>query len=1267
MHKKKLPIRPRRGLLNDFIILVSCCLSCGLAAADEKVICTRQPEAVPGVKGQALNFVTSDPGMFDWSNRAMVANGPNPFLCGPSGTISLWFKAEYLMKDHSVLLELGSHRDGLLWDCDGIIPAKGDWPGETFSLVIQPEKAPGAGRVNLWGSIGGGGFGISSQDSMDLKSWHHAALVWKPGKMELFIDGKLSGGSATGKSNDFELTRYFNLAGSLWGGSAFNGALDEIMVFSREFSPDEIAALAQKKDFSGDAAVSFYMPCDGGVNAKVERKELSKVIEGKTIFRADLGKMRFTSAGDPIRMGLSLPQGAADEELSTELSIDSNDGRNVFKASENFRRDPSKAVEKSFSATVDRCGIYKLSFALKGAGGKTIFARSATFGVIAKLPPLSEIPDSSPCGFWSDTTRSQLGTKWIRLWDASAFSWSALEPRKGTFHWDYLDAMLEDLKSCGAKPLLCITGTPRWASSMPKQELDSLRKTNADGYSVIPGAGWAGTAAYPPSNMADFEGFLRQMFKRYKGKITAYECWNEPDTTHFKGNAEQYVEMLKTMYRVLKEEDPGAILVGGVGSGYPPWNTKIFGMGAGSSMDALSIHPYCMLDPIDDYHKGALGQFETFVKEKEKELGHPLPVWADELGIVNSSLKKDEFVKKYGSETTPAEGVLMTYKEQSIRWDICMELALVAMGKDNKVFPGGTNNARYDDKSLAFAAFSKAVSFRKNARFFPVNDQSLGIMIECEPRKDEPKRIAALRGTGSVVFPLDAPQVKGMDMYGNPIEFKTEDGLLKLDVSADINYLFDVPADFAGIQVVSPKMPKDSKASQRVTGEISISNPYRRQETFRLEAKAPEAWKIEIEKQSVTLEPGGKITVPMSMQSGPSTGDVEMEFTATDSKGNIFPSRHTMFNLAIMSMPRIAAAIDPAKKSTWRDLQVLAKVDSKKHINIGQPKPEFPDMPHWMGPDDLSYQVRGGWREDGIYLWIEVNDDKTNPGKVSDAPWNMDCVELFIDLLNGKTLNGTRIDTEQIAVVPSLGKEFAPCEVKFCDTGTSAKVQFFGRKSEHGYIMAGRIFYRSYSKLRPDLWVGLDVKVDDCDDTSAKETRKTSMTWNGDEENNGRTSRWGRFVLANGPAGEAPAVSAAAADGFKPLLQKVLVNGKPLFEAGSKDGLKTVDVDASALVNLQCTFVNKGGVTGEDPFRVFVIMNENWKQVSGADYTPAIPATKWEKDRPVTDTTSADLSTLKGKTLDVLIGLYGRQDRFSLINEGQDNEQRLPVGKINIK
>lgn len=1091
--------------------LLACCLI-GAPAAEERIICAREPQVVPGVVGQALNFSTTDPGMFDSSNTAIIANGPRPFLAGPAGTVALRFKGEYLTKGHSVLFELGSHRDGMMEDCDGVIPAKSAWPGEGFSLVIKPTKAPGEGRVHLWGCAGGVDFGIDAPQLMDLKAWHHAALVWQPGSMRLYIDGALAGTAGTGQTNDFELARYVRLASDLYGGSAFNGALDDLQAFSRAFAPEEIAALAQGTSFAGDAAVSFSMPCDGDVQALVERQELATVLAGKPVFRAGLGQQRYASVGDPIPMTLSIPAGAPEEQYEATVSITAEDGKTVFQAAERFHRDPAAAVEKAFTTTLGLCGVYQLALTVKDSGGTEVFARSVRFAVIAKLPPLAEIPDSSPAGFWSDTTRTTLGFKWTRLWDANGCSWTSLEPRKGHYHWSYLDATVADITARGSRALLCITGTPAWASAMPKNDLADLPTVNADGYAVMPGAGWGGTASYPPTDLADFENFLRQLFRRYKGVITAYECWNEPDTSHYKGTPEQYVDMLKVMYRVLKEEDPTAILVGGVGSGYPPWTAKIVELGAAEHMDVLAIHPYCMIDPVSDYRKGQLGKFIAFHRGVEAKLGRPLPIWGDELGTTYVPLDKAEFIKKYGGETATPEGIVTTYDVQSIRWDLGVMLALVGMGKENKYFPGGTNNVHYDGKAVAFAALSKAVSFRTDARFIPVNDQALGVLIESAGHG--PKRIAAIWGAGTAVFPMQVPQVEGMDMYGNPIVVKTEDGLLRLPLTGDVVYLFDVPADFASIQVASFTLPKDSTAGQEFAGELTVRNPYAHRETFGLEAKSPTGWRVGLPSATVTLEAGATLAVPLAIRSGPATGNTEIEVIATDARGNVFPSWNEMFNLAILPLKRYTGAVELAKEATWSGAPVLATIDSEAHINIGKPNREFPDMPQWRGPADLSYTVRGGWRDDGLYLWIEVVDDQVHPGKAAEAPWNMDGVELFIDFLNDKTLKGERTNTEQFVVIPSLGAEFAPCEAKLCDAGTNAKVQFVGRRTERGYIVAGKLFYRSYSKLRAGSWIGLDVKVDDCDDPTARETRKASMTWIGDEHNSSSSAKWGRFVLA---------------------------------------------------------------------------------------------------------------------------------------------------------
>lgn len=1089
-----------------------CCLATLAAAAEELVVCARRPEPVPGVKGQALNFVTSDPGMFDGANTTVLANGSHPFLAGASGTVALWFKASYLTKGHSVLFELGSHRDGMMEDCDGVIPRKSAWPGEGFALVVKPERAPGDGRVKLWGCAGGDEFGLTSPAMIDLKAWHHAALVWQPGRMSLFVDGKLAESAAIGQHNDFELARHVRIASDLYGGNAFNGALDEIQAFSRALAAEEIAALAAGGDLAADPALALHMPCDARPVAQVVRRELTEVLAGKTVFRADLGQQRFAPVGAPIIMRLSVASGAA-EDLDAETTIRAENNDVVFRTATRLRRDPAAAVDVPFSATLDRCGVYQLECTLKNAGGEPLFARSVRFAVIAALPPLAEIPDSSPAGFWSDTARTTLGFKWTRLWDACGCSWGALEPRKGEFHWDYLDATLADITARGGRALLCLTGTPAWASSMPKRELAEWKTVNADGYAVIPGAGWAGLAAYPPTDLGDFETFLRQLFRRYRGRITAYECWNEPDTSHFKGTPEQYVDMLKTMHRVLREEDPKAILVGGVGSGYPPWTAKIFSLGAAAFMDVLAIHPYCMIDPVADHRTGQLGRFIAFLRETEKQLGRPLPVWGDELGTTYSPLGKAEFIKKYGGETATPEGIVTTYKEQSIRWDLGIMLALVGMGDGNKYFPGGTNNAHYDAKSVAYAALAKAVSFRTSARFIPVNDQSLGVMID-SAGSTGPQRIAAIWGSGSAIFRLDAPQVTGMDMYGNPIALRTEGGLLKLQLDGDILYLFDVPADFAGLQVASFTVPAKTMAGQTFAGELTLRNPYAHQETFRLQAKAPDGWSVGIAAETATLAPGAQLVIPLSVRSGPASGDIELEISASDAQGNVFPSWNELFNLAILPLGRYAGSVVAGEEASWREAPRLAQVDSLQHVSLGRPNLEFPDMPHWRGAEDLSYTIRGGWREDGLHLWIEVVDDHVHPGKAAEAPWNMDAVELFVDLLNGQTLTGERTNTEQFVVIPSLGTAFAPCEVKLCNDGTNAKVQFFGRRTERGYIVAGRIFYRSYAKLRPGMWLGLDVKVDDCDDPAARDTRKSSMTWKGDEQNSSSSARWGRFVLA---------------------------------------------------------------------------------------------------------------------------------------------------------
>ncbi len=139
-----------------------------------------------------------------------------------------------------------------------------------------------------------------------------------------------------------------------------------------------------------------------------------------------------------------------------------------------------------------------------------------------------------------------------------------------------------------------------------------------------------------------------------------------------------------------------------------------------------------------------------------------------------------------------------------------------------------------------------------------------------------------------------------------------------------------------------------------------------------------------------------------------------------------------------------------------------------------------------------------------------------------------------------------------------------------------------------------------------------------------------------------------------------------AQDAFKPQLQKITVNGELFYQAGSQNG-KTLEIDSAKPVKLEYTFVNKGDAAASSDAMVFVHFDSDGEIAMGGDYKPEVPTSKWAKDKPVTDSKSADFTKLKGKTSPVFIGLYNESDRLDLSNDGFGDDKRLPVGSLKVK
>jgi len=130
----------------------------------------------------------------------------------------------------------------------------------------------------------------------------------------------------------------------------------------------------------------------------------------------------------------------------------------------------------------------------------------------------------------------QAGFGWLK----QGVGWRDVEPSKGSFNWKELDEIVRWMEEQELNLIVRLDHQPAWA-------------TGGD------------TTNGPPRNPEDFGNFCFALASRYKGRIRAYEIWNEPNLAREWGNKApnpaEYVALLKVAYRRIKEADPGAIVV----------------------------------------------------------------------------------------------------------------------------------------------------------------------------------------------------------------------------------------------------------------------------------------------------------------------------------------------------------------------------------------------------------------------------------------------------------------------------------------------------------------------------------------------------------------------------------------------------------------------------------------------------------------------------------------------------------------------------------
>ncbi len=142
-----------------------------------------------------------------------------------------------------------------------------------------------------------------------------------------------------------------------------------------------------------------------------------------------------------------------------------------------------------------------------------------------------------------DTVKAikDLGFQWLK----QQIEWKYFEPAKSQYDWTEIDRAVDTCQQNGIYLLLSVVKAPDWA-----------REPNPD--TSVEG---------PPANPQDFADFMGAMAARYKGRVQAYEIWNEQNLHYEWGNetidAARYVDLLAAAYKAIKAADPQALVISG--------------------------------------------------------------------------------------------------------------------------------------------------------------------------------------------------------------------------------------------------------------------------------------------------------------------------------------------------------------------------------------------------------------------------------------------------------------------------------------------------------------------------------------------------------------------------------------------------------------------------------------------------------------------------------------------------------------------------------
>lgn len=573
-------------------------------------------------------------------------------------------------------------------------------------------------------------------------------------------------------------------------------------------------------------------------------------------------------------------------------------------------------------------------------------------------------------------------------------TWGGLEKTKDQWTWDKMDREIELYKQQNIEQQYIFAFTPQWASTGDQKAKDWLVWSRAT------------------PQMDRWANFIDVVSKRYAQDIRYWELWNEPDLGFFRGTVEDYIQMCKVAYPILKRNAPDAIMLSGGWSAANrnPGFIETAMSQTGDTYDILAIHAH-----------GFFGQFVKTVDvrwgELRKQYAKDKPIYFNETGLSSpgDTIQADtqqgvELVRKMAFSM--GRGA-MAYNWYDLRHD----------GDDPSDHENRYGMITRDFQAKpAYIAYNNLVSLLRGYKIVKQVTASADQWLFLFEKDQQYVLVGWAQqpyAVGQIVLFADSANVQRVDMMGNrQVLPRLSDGSVVVGLNMQPAYwVFDKASaapsmtnSLIELPGVAAWVPEKENALT-----FNFTNPLKNKADFIFRVQMPQSLGGALLQFDKTIEAGK--TMAMALPVGMVTGNVDYAkpFTCI--------MEYQERNYQIKGSCQLPIQ--------WAGVIRKGAFDTKPTFTIDNRDQVFdlyaadPQTRHrvWQGPKDLSAQCWLAVADSALKVRIVVNDDKHVQANPEDQLWRSDCIQLAMQLpgQNGQwEINIARSDDGKSLLNPGI-------------------------------------------------------------------------------------------------------------------------------------------------------------------------------------------------------------------------------------------------------